>query len=258
MAVALLVAVVGDGAAGATARPGLAGFRAGEAMTFKFSVGPVESGRARMSVGKPTITNGRQLVAVHGQAETAPWLQLLAAKLDDEYRLVLDATSLLPVTVLSVERGIRERRIESQLDGRRAQLEVTSKVNGGKASRLLPTVVRDPLSQLFALRAAPLKDGDRWTQDILDGAALWRLSIVVHRNQRVRLDLDGEDARSRAAIRVDGELHRIEDSGRPTGQPSRHVRVWLSDDALRVLYRLEADTDLGRASVELTSYTPAR
>src|SRR5690348_8438913 len=100
--------------------PGVSGgCRPGEAATFKFSVGPVESGRARMSVGRPTRKDGRTVVAVHGQAETSPWLQLLV-RLNDDYQLVLDATTLLPIEVREVERGMRERRIDAQLDGRRA------------------------------------------------------------------------------------------------------------------------------------------
>src|SRR3954470_241002 len=75
------------------------GMRPGEAATFKFSVGPVESGRARMAVSKPLKKDGRTVVTVHGQAETAPWLQLLV-RLNDDYQLVLDAGSLLPVSVL--------------------------------------------------------------------------------------------------------------------------------------------------------------
>jgi hypothetical protein len=34
------------------------------------------------------------------------------------------------------------------------------------------------------------------------------------------------------------------------------LTIWLSDDADRVLLRLEADTDLGRCALELTSYVP--
>src|SRR5947209_1245975 len=66
-----------------------AGMWPGEAFTFKFSVGAVESGRARMAVGAPFRSGGRRLVAIRGQAETASWLQLFV-RLDDEYQLTLD------------------------------------------------------------------------------------------------------------------------------------------------------------------------
>src|SRR5689334_15857448 len=234
---------------------GAAGLMPGEAATFKFSVGPVESGRARMSVGKPTRKNGRTVVAVHGQAEAAPWLQLLV-RLNDDYQLLLDATTLLPVQVVSVERGMRERRIDARLDGRMATLVVEGSREAGRHHRTLPSVARDPLAQLFALRAAPLRDGERLAQDVLDGTALWHADMAVHRGEHIRLDVDGDQATARAAIRVDGTLTKIDDAGRPMGLPQRHLSAWLSDDEARILLRLEADTDLGRCSLELTRYIP--
>jgi hypothetical protein len=236
---------------------GQTGMRPGEAATFKFSVGPVESGRARMVVSKPLKQDGRTVVTVHGQAETAPWLQLIV-RLNDDYQLVLDAGSLLPLSVLSVEHGIRERTIDAHLNGRRADLSVTGGNEAGHRVRVLPKVSRDPLAQLFALRAAPLVDGERLVEDVLDGTALWRVEMTVHRGERIRLDIDGDGSSARPAIRVDGVLTKIDDAGRPVGQPQRHVSAWLSDDEARVLLRLDADTDLGRCSLELTQYLPPR
>jgi hypothetical protein len=215
-----------------------------------------------MSVGQLATHSGRQLVAVLGQAETSPWLKLLAP-LDDEYRLLLDARTFLPLQVLTVERGIRERRIAAQIDGRRAELDITAQKGGGKSRRLLPGPVRDPLSQLFALRAAPLAAGDTIVHDILDGAALWRMRIRVHRGELLRIDMDRPIGQpdalppQRAAIRLEGELTRIDDLGRPTGVPARHFTAWLSDDQSRVLLRAVTDSDLGKCTIELTGYTPA-
>ncbi len=259
--------------------------QAAESFTFKFSVGPIESGRARMSVGPPTTQGGRKLVAVHGQAETSPWLKLLAP-LDDDYRLVLDAESFLPLQVVTVERGLRDRRIAAQFEGRRADLDITADKGSGRSRRLLPGPVRDPLSQLFALRAAALTDGEQIVHDILDGAVLWRMTITAHRGESLRLDMDrpagataahgaidgGPDrmapahgaidgapdrmAPARRAIRLDGELRRIDDLGRFTAAAPRHFTAWLSDDAQRVLLRAVTDSDLGKCSIELTGYTP--
>jgi hypothetical protein len=246
MRLVLLLAFAVVGGATAWADPG---GRPGEAFTFKFSLGPMESGRARMSVAKAK-ERGRPALSVRGQAETLPWLRAVL-RLDDDYQLVVDAVTWLPMKVLSIERGMRQRTIETELDGRHALLAE------GKARmhRNLPTAVRDPLSQLFALRAAPLADGERIEQDILDGHALWHATLIIHRGDKVFLECDGEHARSRAAIRIDGTLARITDFGRPVvGQPPRKLSAWLSDDDARMLLRLEADTDFGKCAVELTSY----
>jgi hypothetical protein len=230
------------------------GARPGEAFTFKFSLGPIEGGRARMSVGKPAARHGRHVIAVHGQAETTAFVKVLA-RIEDDYTLVFDTGNLLPVTVAETERGVRERRINvAHLDGRTADVDYWSPEKQQKRRRLLPRIVRDPLSGFFALRALTLADGQKIDLDVLDGAALWRVAMTAHRNLRVRLDSDGQ---SHAAIRIDGIAHRIEDNGRPRpGVAPRNMTIWLSDDDDRVLLRMEAETDLGRCALELTSYVP--
>lgn len=234
---------------------GHSGALPGEAFTFKFSVGPIESGRARMSVGLPMEKNGRRLLAVHGQAETLPWLQIVA-RLNDDYKLIIDAGTLVPVEVSTVERGVRERQIDTgvQPSGRFVDLQLKSAKQSGRAHHNMPDVVRDPLSALFAVRAAALRDADILSFLVLDGMVLWRSRIEVHR-ERMRLE---NDEHSRKAIRLDGSNLRVDDAGKPTGLPARRYTVWLSDDADRVLLRMEADIDLGKAVIELTSYTASR
>jgi hypothetical protein len=232
------------------------GARPGEAFTFKFSVGPVEGGRARMSIGKAVEHHGRHVVWVHGQAETTAFVKLLA-RMNDEYKLAVDTFSLLPLEVLETEKGLRERRISSTLDGRHADIDFWAPEKQLKGRRLLPRVARDPLTGLFALRALPLPDGQKLELDVIDGAALWRCKLAVHRGERLRLDGDAPGASARAAVRIDGLAQRIDDAGHNLPQPPRHLTIWLTDDAARVLLRLEADTDLGRCALELTSYLPA-
>src|SRR5262245_33049212 len=90
------------------------GFQPGEGMTFSLAVGPIEAGRARMSVGMPARIDGRRLAAVHGEAHSASWMALLA-KLDDDYKVTFDVDALTPRKVTSVETGLRVRTIESAL-----------------------------------------------------------------------------------------------------------------------------------------------
>ena len=240
-----------------TAAPAFAlhpGARPGEAFTFKFSLGPVEGGRARMSIGRPMARHGRHVLAVHGQAETTSFVKLLA-HMDDDYKLVVDTGNLLPVSVAEVERGLRERRINvSNVDGRTADVDFWSPQKQQRQRHSTPCITRDPLSGFFALRALPLADKSILDLDILDGNALWRVRLDVHRGVSMRLE---NDATSHAAIRIDGVARRIEDNGRPrAGMGPRKLTIWLSDDADRVLLRLEADTELGRCALELTSYVP--
>jgi hypothetical protein len=232
------------------------GARPGEAFTFKFSVGPIEGGRARMSIGKPTAERGRRVIWAHGQAETTAFIKLLA-RVEDDYTVAVDTGSLLPLRVRETERGMRERKISAVLDGRNAEVDYWSPERQHKGKRMLPRIVRDPLSGFFALRAMALENGQKIGLDVLDGAALWRAALTVKRGEKLRVDSDPAGSPARAAIRIDGVATRIDDAGRPRGTAPRSMIIFLSDDADRVLLRLEADTELGRAALELTSYQPA-
>src|SRR5205814_2151588 len=115
----------------------------------------------------------------------------------------------------------------------------------------------DPLSAYFALRTLELKSGDKLTLDILDGTALWRSTVVISRG-KVHLDEEGPNRRTLPAILIEGTSVRIDDAGQPTKVPPRKVKVWFSDDPLRLLLRMEADTAIGTASLELTGYQQGR
>ena len=232
------------------------GARPGEAFTFKFSIGPIEGGRARMSVGRPAAQGDKHVLAVHGEAETTAFIKLLAMVRDD-YQLVVDMANLLPLSVNEHESGMRERRVTSTMDGRHADVDVWSPQREIKGKHVLSQVARDPLSGFFALRALPLLDGQQILLDVLDGAVLWRVKLDVKRGVTVHLDRDGEGP-ARAAIRIDGSATRIEDNGRVRTTPPRKITIYLADDRDRPLLRLEADTDLGRCALELTSYIPPK
>lgn len=225
-----------------------------------------------MSVGSPGTQDGRRVIAARGEAETSPWLSAMV-HLKDDYQVVFDPHTLLPLKVLSIERGIRERTISTTIDGRTVYIEFTGPKLTTKSHLEMPELVRDPLSALFALRAAPLHDGDRLTLDILDGMHLWRASLRVRRGETItRSEIDHFDPQSAGAeegrgaeskprptvkvraIRVDGDTVRINDKSEPVGVPNRHITVWLSDDRDRVLLRIEAETDIGHALLELTGY----
>jgi hypothetical protein len=257
----LLVAAVTSPGAPARAESPHPGIRPGEAFTYRLSVGPIAGARARMSIGTPVQRGGRALLAVQGEAETVSLVSLIAP-ITAAYRLVLDANTLLPQEVTTVERGLNDRRFHSLLAGRALDLEVASPQRNAKMKRMLPREVRDPLSAFFALRASPLGDGERVELDVIDGAALWRTTLRVIGRETISLDEDGDGpvaAQQLRAIRVEGTLDRIDDQARPMPRVARRTLVcWLSDDSARALLRASFDSTLGRALLELTSYLAPR
>ncbi|HEX2572047.1 MAG TPA: DUF3108 domain-containing protein [Polyangia bacterium] len=241
----------------AEARAVRAAFQAGEAFVYKFSVGTIEAGQARMSVGIPERHEGSRLVAIQADAHSLPWLGLLV-RLDDTYQVILEADRLLPRRVVSNETGLRERSIRAELEGHRVKLRFTTPKEDQQYQRVLPGLARDPVAALFALRAAPLAEGERIDQLMLDGVALYRVSCTVVAREELRLGSEQDPAPPRTirAIHIEAQAQRIDDLGRPTSQPPRRFRIWLSDDERRIPCRLTGDTDLGEGRLELMSYIP--
>ncbi len=234
------------------------GARPGESFTFSFSINSIEAGRARMVVGKPVLRLGRSLVGVRAQAETLPWLTLIAS-FNDEYTLSIDEKTLLPVELERIERGTRQRRIKTAVDGegRQAQVSVTPPPpKGGRRDLQFVSAVRDPIAALFALRSIPSTGWAPMKFLVLDGIALWQVSLSSSHNEKLRLEHDQPGSPGHAAVRFDGMAQRLDDKGQPTKKPERHLSVWLSTDRDRALLRAETETDIGMASVELTGYQP--
>ncbi len=246
-----LFALVGASASNATSACERNGFFPGETFSFRLFIGTIESGRARLAFSRPTATITSGPVVVVGQLETLPWLSILV-RLKNDYRVLFDPTTLLATEVRSVERGrgdVVERDLSSHfLRDRVSQTLVTPK--GKELGTLpLPGVTRDPLTALLTVRAARLAEGDSLTFLVLDRSRLWRSRVVAHHEHF--FTRTGAARPAVNAIRLDGENQPAD--GR-RDRPARQFHMWLSDDTHRVLLRMEAETDIGPASVELANY----
>ena len=249
VAIAVAVSSVGAvSARAATPDSGHDGFQPGEGFVYTFSVGAIDAGRARIAVGLPVRSKGKRLVAVQAEARSAPWLALLA-KLEDTYKVILDADSLRPSSVESIARGFREHQVRLQLDGQKVFIDFH---NAKVTSKGMHTIVKAPvdlIAALFMVRAAPLVDGDSFEMYVFDGGALYKSNIKTAGREQVTYE--GQKVR---AIHVDIVATRVDDAGRPLGQPLRHGQIWLTDDERRVPFKALGDTDLGPCDVDLVAY----
>ncbi|MCS6915159.1 MAG: DUF3108 domain-containing protein [Myxococcales bacterium] len=244
----LVVALLGPGAREATGRP----TRRGEAFTFRLRLGPIESGRARLAIAPPVPgPQGRQIHIV-GEAEAVGLARVLTG-LHDDYRLVLDADTLALRRLSLIEQGLRERTVTAEFHGPEADIQVQRPGDQRRITSRLPAPVRDPVAAFLVLRAARLADGDRLDLLVLDGTVLYEGHVEV-----VGRELLHAGGSQWPAIRLRCWGRRLQADGRPTDRPPREATLWLSDDRLRLPLRLQGETDLGLAQVELTSHEPPR
>ncbi len=250
-ATGLSAGALGLGAITAEAQTAPRRSRQGEAFTWSLRfLGVFEAGRARLAVTPAQKTaNGWQIAAV-GEAE-ALGLAKAFTGLHDDYRLVLDATTLAPRRIEIVETGFRSRTVTIQADGKKIDMVQHKPEPERRLSGVLPSEPLEPVSVLLQLRGARLKEGDHLELIILDGTALYQGSIDVQGREELTTAFG-----TNPAIKLLCKGERVDQNGRKTGRIVRTATMWLSDDARRLPLLVVAQTDLGSGQFELTGYDP--
>jgi len=247
-------------AAPAAALTGAPFFIPGETMTWDVTFAGIEGGRARLAVGQVGNEEGRRLVVLHADAESAG-LAAVIAQAHDSVRSWIDVDSGIPTRTESSTTGAAGKpyveHAESVAGEPVADVQIFSEKSGDQAVRKktrLPTVhTHDPLSALLALRGWDAPRGGRVTVYSLGGTRVWKNVFTVEGRE----DVDGPLGR-RAAIRIRGVSTRIQSVTLvdDTSKPPRTFTVWLTDDRQRIPIRLTAHTELGDVVANATSYVP--
>jgi hypothetical protein len=141
-----------------------------------------------------------------------------------------------------------EQPAPGQVSGTRLRKRPLVRQNTMQAT--FPAPVLDPLSLLLRLRAAPPPLGAPQVLYVLDGQALWR--VTLQNAGRATLP---EGALAVPTFRVEGQAHPVHWDGSADEDAGRHRRafsVWLSDDANKVPLRLEMPLGPSALVVALT------
>lgn len=237
-------------AAAQTARgPG----RQGEAFTFTLRfLGSFDAGRARMAVSPPVASPTGPIINVVAEAEATGFAKALTG-LHEDYRLVLDATTLLPRRMHLVESGTRNRTATIDVTDRRIDIHVLQPPLEKRWAGVLPSQPLEPLAVLLLLRAARLHNGDKLELIVMDGTAFYQGTMEVAGRQELTTAIG-----NRPAIKILCRGERISENGVKLGRPPRSAMMWVSDDTARLPLRVEGETELGTAEFALTGYEPGR
>jgi hypothetical protein len=117
-----------------------------------------------------------------------------------------------------------------------------------RQSASLPAATFDPLGFILRLRIAPPAPQRTQVLQVLEGNALWRVTLTTAGTQPLP-----DSAAPIRALRIDGHLDPIRYDGAPDGanRPHRTFTLWLSDDAARVPLRLSVPVGIGDVVVQL-------
>lgn len=228
--------------------------RQGEAYTFSLRfLGAVDAGRARLAIAPPIKSGPDSVINVVGEGEAIGFAKALTG-LHEEYRLVLDAGTLLPRRMQFNETGMRVRTATLIMTGKKVDITVKRPDAERRVIATMPSEPVEPVAVLLMLRAARLKDGDKLDLTFIDGAAFYQGTIEVVGREDLSTAIG-----TRAAIKLACTGERINEFGQKVpNRPPRRGTVWISDDAERLPLRIEGESDLGRAEFALTSYDLGR
>jgi hypothetical protein len=114
----------------------------------------------------------------------------------------------------------------------------------------------DAMGLLLRLRTSPPVAGQTLVLQLLDGLALWRITLTA-RGREVLPDSNEGGARAIWSLRFDGVAQPIfyDGSPDPGDRPRRTFSLWLSDDQPRIPLRLSMPVGISDVIVQLVDLT---
>ncbi|MGH8091854.1 MAG: DUF3108 domain-containing protein [Chthoniobacterales bacterium] len=174
-------------------------------------------------------------------------------KFDTRYRALANATTLRPIAMHQVDE-LRRKTVITDLvfkPGRVERLRIDSKSDKPAAPKIFsfPEGIFDLHSALLYVRSQPLHEGDVYRLVVYPAtnAYLTTLTVVGHSTLTTAAGVY-------PAIKVDVQLKKIgKNNDLEPHKKFRHASIFVSDDADRLLLRIEASIFVGTIFAELQS-----
>ena len=172
---------------------------------------------------------------------------------DLEHKALTDAATLRPMQVREVE-TTRTKQTTTELKFSTEGVEGTREERKGdavksKKGRFEFPNLQSLSSALLLVRAQPLSNGDVERVVAYPATSSYLCTITVIGRERITVPAGTFDA-----IKMTGQLSKIgKDRELVPHKKFRNATVWLSDDANRLLLRIEAQVFVGKVYTELQS-----
>lgn len=225
--------------------------RKGEAFTFSVKLlGTVDAGRARLAVAPPQVQQpgAPAVVLAVGETEATGMAKALTSWHQD-YKVTLDAATLLPRMVSLHETGKRQRDVNFVIEGRTVDMDVRRPDQAWRARAEMPYEPLEPVAVLLLMRAARLRDGDRLALVTAGGSALYSGTMQVAGREEVILPTG-----PKRAIKILCRGIRVNEKGVEVGRNPWLGTLWVSDDRARLPLRIAVDSEIGAIEFTLTSH----
>jgi hypothetical protein len=171
-------------------------------------------------------------------------------KFDATHTSIVEASSLRPVTVRQLENDRGERRVtELSFSPQGVVSKVTATPGEGTKVRKydFPRLF-DLQSAVLYLRSQPMQERNVQRIVVYSATAPYLATVTVLGRERITVP-----AGKFNAIKFDLQLNRIKDGQLQPHRKFRRATAWLSDDADRLVLKIEAQVFVGAVFAELQS-----
>jgi len=171
-------------------------------------------------------------------------------KFDATHTSLVEATTLHPVTVRQIENDRGDKRVTELTFSTEG---VVSKVtetpgSGTKVRKFNFPRLFDLQSALLYLRSQPMQERNVQRIVVYAATAPYLATVTVLGRERITVP-----AGKYNAIKFDLQLNRIKDGELQPHRKFRRATAWLSDDADRLMLKIEAQVFVGTVFAELQS-----
>lgn len=213
-------------------------FGVGEKLTFDINYGFINAGFATVEVADVVEYNGRPAYRIVSRAQSNSFFSTFY-KVDDRLESIMDAAGLFS---WRFEKILREGSYKSdrefwfdQAEGQAFYEDDTFEV---------PRYVQDVLSAFYYVRTQDLTVGSTIHIDHFDSGKFYPLEVKIHKRETVSVAAGTFDC-----IVVEPLLQSV-GAFKQEGQ----LKVWLTDDRLRMPVLMKSKVLVGSISAELTGY----
>ena len=226
---------------------------AGEQLTWQMSLHGIVGGTATLAYGQPGQLEGRNAIVMRSHVQSLGVANLVK-KVRDDITTWVDASTSLPIRTRGIyEIGNKHMVVETNFQPGTFQIEY-QKQNGPMRSKTqeMPhsQTAYDAHAALGLLRAWNAPVGTRAYFYTLGGRLLSRNEVRIAGKEKLRTKFG-----TLLATRIEGRAIRYTAHfSVKKGSKPRMYTIWISADARRLPLRVDAQTEFGKVTVELTEF----
>lgn len=224
-------------------------FIPGEKLTYKIHLGFIHVAEATIKTSKNTETiSGKKTHKIEVTGKTIGIFNLLTP-VEDYWSANLTLDQLLPVKSEFRKREIRYIKQETVFFHHEKESARILSPQNNPSDKIFEITrqTKDIISGYFSLRDQSInqaKTGQRFTSKILMDNQLFDLWVIVKGTDTISNDLGNKNCIRASMVLPKNNLFEDKDA----------IRIWITDDAYQIPYKIEVGLKFGHLSIDLVDY----